>query len=238
MADAEILRSAQDDGARAAVASSSVTSKWRRYLADLQTATGEPLPLETQGRLVRVTGLVLEAAGIRVPVGSVCEIHQDGLAVDATPPVVAEVVGFSGDRAYLMPTGDVHGLASGALVVPRPSPIRPMKLGTARHPWRRTVDRTLHLPVGDGLLGRVVDSQGQPMDRKGPLALVHDEPRRAPADQRHGPRPGAHAARHRRARDQRHAHRRPRPAHRPVRRRRRRQERAARHDGALHRAPT
>ncbi len=170
------MADAQDDKARAAVAGASVTAKWRRYLADLQAATAEPLPLETQGRLVRVTGLVLEAAGIRVPVGSVCEIHQDGLAVDATPPVIAEVVGFSGDRAYLMPTGDVHGLASGALVVPRPSPIRPMKLGTARHPWRRTVDRTLHLPVGDGLLGRVVDSQGQPMDRKGPLALVHEEP--------------------------------------------------------------
>jgi flagellum-specific ATP synthase len=59
-----------------------------------------------------------------------------------------------------MPTGDVHGLSSGALVVPRPSPVMAMKLGTARHPWRRTVDRTLHLPVGDGLLGRVVDSQG------------------------------------------------------------------------------
>ena len=90
--------------------------------------------------------------------------------------MIAEVVGFSGDRAYLMPTGDVHGLSSGALVVPRPSPVMAMKLGTARHPWRRTVDRTLHLPVGDGLLGRVVDSQGQPMDRKGPLAQVHDEP--------------------------------------------------------------
>ena len=155
---------------------SSVTDKWRRYLADLQTATAEPLPLETQGRLVRVTGLVLEAAGIRVPVGSVCEIHQDARAGDVAPPVIAEVVGFSGDRAYLMPTGDVHGLSSGALVVPRPSPVMAMKLGTARHPWRRTVDRTLHLPVGDGLLGRVVDSQGQPMDRKGPLARVHDEP--------------------------------------------------------------
>jgi flagellum-specific ATP synthase len=171
MAEAEILGAAQDDkGATAA-------AKWRRYFADLQSATAETLPLETQGRLVRVTGLVLEAAGIRVPLGSVCEIHQDTTAGDASaPPVLAEVVGFSGDRAYLMPTGDVHGLASGALVVPRPSPVRPMKLGTARHPWRRTVDRTLHLPVGDGLLGRVVDSQGQPMDRKGPLAQVHDEP--------------------------------------------------------------
>jgi flagellum-specific ATP synthase len=171
MAEAEILGAAQDDkGATAA-------AKWRRYFADLQSASAETLPLETQGRLVRVTGLVLEAAGIRVPLGSVCEIHQDTTAGDASaPPVLAEVVGFSGDRAYLMPTGDVHGLASGALVVPRPSPVRPMKLGTARHPWRRTVDRTLHLPVGDGLLGRVVDSQGQPMDRKGPLAQVHDEP--------------------------------------------------------------
>jgi flagellum-specific ATP synthase len=145
--------------------------KWRRYLADLESFAGDPLPLETHGRLVRVTGLVLEAAGLRVPVGSVCEVRMD-----EQPPVIAEVVGFSGDRAYLMPTGDVHGLASGALVAPRPTPPVPMKLGTARHPWRRTVDRTLHLPVGDGLLGRVVDSQGQPMDRKGPLAQVHDEP--------------------------------------------------------------
>ena len=75
-----------------------------------------------------------------------------------------------------MPTGDVHGLASGARVVPRPSPGVPMKLGVASHPWRRNEDRTLHLPVGDGLLGRVVDSHGVPMDRKGPLADVHNEP--------------------------------------------------------------
>ena len=169
MLDGEILRSAQDDSSKR------VAARWQRYLGDLQNLAAEPLPLETQGRLVRVTGLVLEAAGIRVPVGSVCEIRQDG-GRDGAPPVLAEVVGFSGDRAYLMPTGDVHGLASGALVVPRPSPLAPMRLGTPRHPWRRTVDRTLQLPVGDGLLGRVVDSQGVPMDRKGPLLAVHDEP--------------------------------------------------------------
>ncbi|MEO6362753.1 MAG: FliI/YscN family ATPase, partial [Caldimonas sp.] len=158
------------------IASTSANAdRWRRYLGELEASAAEPLPLETQGRLVRVTGLVLEAAGIRVPVGSVCEIRQDGRS-DGPPPVLAEVVGFSGDRAYLMPTGDVHGLASGALVVPRPSPPAPMRLATSRRPRRRTVDRTLHLPVGDGLLGRVVDSQGHPMDRKGPLAAVHDEP--------------------------------------------------------------
>ena len=152
-----------------------ITPNWQRYLADLERFAGEALPLETQGRLVRVTGLVLEAAGLRVPVGSVCEIQQESRG-DHTPSVLAEVVGFSGDRAYLMPTGDVHGLASGARVVPRPTPVVPMRLGAASHPWRRAADRTLHLPVGDGLLGRVVDSQGHPMDKKGPLAEVHDEP--------------------------------------------------------------
>lgn len=147
------------------------TTQWRRYLGELESFTAEALPLESQGMLVRVAGLVLEAAGIRVPVGSVCEVRMPGQA-----PVLAEVVGFSGDRAYLMPTGDVHGLASGARVIPRPTPVVPMRLGATHHPWRRGEDRTLHLPVGDGLLGRVVDSQGHPMDRHGELFGVHNEP--------------------------------------------------------------
>jgi len=70
----------------------------------------------------------------------------------------------------------VQGLASGARVVPRPSPVVPMQLGAAHHPWRRGEDRTQHLPVGDGLLGRVIDSHGHPIDRKGPLQHVHKEP--------------------------------------------------------------
>ena len=137
----------------------------------MRSFSADPAGLETQGLLVRVTGLVLEASGIRVPVGSVCEVRMEGQA-----PVPAEVVGFAGDCAYLMPTADVAGLASGARVVPRPSPIVALQLGAARHPWRRHQDRTLHLPVGDGLLGRVVDSHGAPMDRKGPIAQVQKEP--------------------------------------------------------------
>ncbi|HWP20397.1 MAG TPA: flagellar protein export ATPase FliI [Burkholderiaceae bacterium] len=130
-----------------------------------------PATMEVQGTLVKVAGLVLEAAGIRVPVGSVCEVRMAG-----QPPVQAEVVGFSGDRAYLMPTGEVHGLASGARVVPLQSPMVPPRLGQPTHPWRRSEDRSLHLPMGDGLLGRVVDSHGRPMDRRGPLQAVHNEP--------------------------------------------------------------
>ena len=145
--------------------------KWMRYLDDLQNFAGGPVPLETQGTLVKVAGLVLEASGVRVPVGSVCEVRMP-----AQPPVLAEVVGFSGDRAYLMPTGEVHGLASGARVVPCCTPVEAPRFGRANHPWRRSEDRTLHLPIGDGLLGRVVDAHGAPMDRKGPVAGVRSEP--------------------------------------------------------------
>ena len=155
-----------------AVAAGALRNQWTDYLSGLQRLSREPLPLETQGMLVRVAGLVLEAAGIRVPVGSVCEVRMPG-----QPAVLAEVVGFAGDRAYLMPTGDIHGLASGAMVIPRPTPVVPIRLGSEQHPWRRNEDRTQHLPVGDGLLGRVVDSHGNPIDRKGPLAgKVHNEP--------------------------------------------------------------
>ncbi|MCO5978421.1 flagellar protein export ATPase FliI [Ideonella sp. NS12-5] len=133
---------------------------------------GLPQPLEMQGTLVRVTGLVLEAAGVRAPVGAVCSVGGGG----SEPPVNAEVVGFNGDRAYLMPTGDLHGLASGARVMPLPVPQIPPRFGAENHPWRRSEDRGLHLPMGDGLLGRVVDAQGQPMDRAGPLQHVQNEP--------------------------------------------------------------
>ncbi len=147
------------------------TQRWARYLDDLQAFAAVRVPLKTQGSLVRVAGLVLEAAGVRAPVGAVFEVHGD-----ACDPVLAEVVGFNGDRAFLMPTGDVQGLASGARVVPRAAPHAPPQLGRDNQLWRRSEDRGLHLPMGDGLLGRVVDAHGQPMDRLGPLPHVRHEP--------------------------------------------------------------
>jgi flagellum-specific ATP synthase len=145
--------------------------RWHSYLSDLHDYAAQPQPLEAVGTLLRVTGLVLEAAGVRVPVGSVCDVHCPGQL-----PVMAEVVGFSGDRAFLMPMGELHGLASGARVVPRPAPTAPPRFGHENHPWRRSEDRGLHLPMGSGLLGRVVDSHGTPIDRLGPLQDVHTEP--------------------------------------------------------------
>ncbi|WP_430419949.1 flagellar protein export ATPase FliI [Methylibium petroleiphilum] len=156
---------------RPAAPLAALPASWQRYMDDLKAHAIGPVPLEAQGTLVRVAGLVLEAAGIRVPVGSVCEVRMDG-----QPPVLAEVVGFAADRAYLMPTGELHGLASGARVVPRSTPSVAPVLGEAHHPWRRSEDRTRHLPIGDGLLGRVIDPLGMPLDRLGPIGAVRNEP--------------------------------------------------------------
>jgi flagellum-specific ATP synthase len=159
---------ANADGAARSLACQRSTQRWNAYLSDMVEQAGHFEPLETVGTLVRVAGLVLEAAGVRVPVGSVCEVRSPGL-----PTVLAEVVGFNADRAYLMPTGPVHGLAAGAQVLPRPLPVMAPRLGmaVARREATRTDARSLHLPIGPGLLGRVVDAQGEPLDRQGP---IHD----------------------------------------------------------------
>ncbi|HET9596900.1 MAG TPA: FliI/YscN family ATPase [Anaeromyxobacteraceae bacterium] len=100
-------------------------------------AEADPLPLT--GTVVRAAGLVLEAALPRVPVGTACEIRAaDGASV------MAEVVGFFGQTARLMPLGDIHGIGEGCTVVPRAA-----------------ADR---IAVGDALLGRVVDAALRPVD--------------------------------------------------------------------------
>ncbi len=82
---------------------------WQQLLADACARVRVGSSLEQRGTLTRLAGLVLEASGLRMPVGSQCYIRSPSRG-----PVLAEVVGFSQDRAYLMPAGDVHGLSSGA----------------------------------------------------------------------------------------------------------------------------
>ena len=126
--------------------------------------------LESRGTLTRLTGLVLEASGIREPVGSQCLV-----TMGTQPAVLAEVVGFTSDRAYLMPAGDVHGLSSGASVVPTAPYIPAPRLGENAPLPTSYSGGPLRLPLGDGLLGRVVDSQGAPMDHLGPLQNVKSQ---------------------------------------------------------------
>ena len=139
---------------------------WSRFMADAQQRVDSGSPLEVRGTLTRLAGLVLEAVGIRTPVGSQCNVSMEGGA-----SVLVEVVGFSNDRAYLMPAGDVHGLRSGASVVPAAPYIAVPRLGDAPRDKVATAG-VLRLPLGDGLLGRVVDAQGVPLDHGGPIQDV------------------------------------------------------------------
>lgn len=140
---------------------------WRLLLAEACERVRLGPGLLLQGTLMRLSGLVLEATGLRAPVGAQCLVSMAD-----QPPVLTEVVGFSGHRAFLMPAGDVHGLASGARVEPLGAVAMPLRLGQPAQTRSAPAFGVLRLPLGQGLLGRVVDAQGQPMDRAGPLRHV------------------------------------------------------------------
>lgn len=128
--------------------------KLQEYQQRLDMDTSRDVLVE--GRLTRMVGLTLEAVGFQAPVGSRCEVQGAG-----QKPIEAEVVGFSGETLYLMPTGDMRGLVPNAKV-------RPIRSDS-------------QVPVGEGMLGRVVDGAGKPLDGKGPLKVrdkvpLHGEP--------------------------------------------------------------
>ncbi|MGR5296318.1 flagellar protein export ATPase FliI [Vibrio mediterranei] len=95
------------------------------------------------GKLVRVVGLTLEAVGCKAPISSVCKVETMHGEMDA------EVVGFSGEHLYLMPSEQITGVLPGARVTPMTS--------------------DAGLPVGMELLGRVIDGVGNPLDGLGEI---------------------------------------------------------------------
>jgi flagellum-specific ATP synthase len=104
----------------------------------------QPPRLVVEGRLTRMVGLTLEASGCQAAIGGRCQVvASDGQAIDT------EVVGFSGDKLYLMPSGDIRGLSPDARVIPSA--------------------RRSEALVGDALLGRVLNGVGVPLDDQGPL---------------------------------------------------------------------
>ncbi|MEZ8637146.1 flagellar protein export ATPase FliI [Vibrio cyclitrophicus] len=95
------------------------------------------------GKLVRVVGLTLEATGCKAPIGSLCLVET------MSGQMEAEVVGFSGDNLFLMPSEQITGILPGARVTP--------------------VTTESGIPVGMELLGRVIDGVGNPLDGLGPI---------------------------------------------------------------------
>ncbi|MDH3451408.1 MAG: flagellar protein export ATPase FliI [Gammaproteobacteria bacterium] len=101
-------------------------------------------PLSVEGKLTRIVGLTLEAIGCSAAIGTRCGVmNPDGSSIEA------EVVGFAGERLYLMPTESIQGLVPGARVLPK--------------------SRVYRVPVDDSLLGRILDGRGEPLDGRGEL---------------------------------------------------------------------
>jgi flagellum-specific ATP synthase len=96
--------------------------------------------------------MVIEVVGLRVAVGSACRIElpgSDGRLADSDKHAEAEVVGFAGDKLFLMPLEEVAGLMPGARV----SPLDEGGSNSARR-----------FPIGEDLLGRVLDGNGNALD--------------------------------------------------------------------------
>jgi flagellum-specific ATP synthase len=104
------------------------------------------------GRVNRVVGTIIEGNGPGSSVGSLCDIYPN----DNIDPIRAEVVGFKKNSVFLMPIGPINGIAPGSKIVAVKS--KPM------------------IKVGNGLLGRVIDGMGNPIDGKGPIKLDEELP--------------------------------------------------------------
>ncbi len=109
----------------------------------IQTVDGLD-PLKVYGRIVEITGLTIKATGLDVSIGESCKIYSEKAV-----PVDAEVVGFKEGKVILMATGEVSGIRHGSRVMP--------------------LGKNISVKVSDGLIGRIIDATGNPLDNKGPI---------------------------------------------------------------------
>ena len=123
----------------------------RDNFAKMNRNIGRFHAVEKVGRVIDVTGLVIESEGPDVPLGQVCEISSDRHDEAFT----AEVVGFRGNRVLLMPLEEMSGIHPGCQVVASPKGLR--------------------IPVGNELLGRIVDGLGKPLDSDGFLKAQYED---------------------------------------------------------------
>src|SRR5262249_35497176 len=100
------------------------------------------------GKVVRAVGLLIESQGPHARLGEVCGV----IGAPGDRPLSVEVVGFQDGKLLSVPLGDTAGVRPGARLVAR--------------------GRFASVPVGDALLGRVVDAFGRPIDGRGPLRSI------------------------------------------------------------------
>jgi len=120
------------------------SKRWAQSLVQVRERMANGSEFVVEGTLSRMVGMTLEAVGCEAAVGGRCLVDTaEGKQIEA------EIVGFSGDKLFLMPTGDIRGIMPGARVIPT-----------------RSVST---VAVGDELLGRVLDGAGRPLDGMGEL---------------------------------------------------------------------
>ncbi len=101
--------------------------------------------LKCTGRVQKIVGLGIESNGPIADIGELCRIYRK----NGKSYVEAEVVGFVDHRLLLMPYGDIKGIGIGSRVI--------------------STEKPLHVPVGNVLMGRILDGLGNPIDGKGPV---------------------------------------------------------------------
>jgi flagellum-specific ATP synthase len=119
----------------------------------LRSALRRVDPVVVSGRVTRAAGMTVAATLPGASLGTMCEIEGRG-----GETALAEVVGFEGATVLLMPVGELSGIKEGARVIP--------------------LSAVADLPVGDELLGRVVDEHLRPIDGQGAVRCAARAPLR------------------------------------------------------------
>lgn len=123
------------------------TIKWDKYQEALRSCQ----PIKMEGKIVKVAGIVAQANGPGMSIGSLCCIKNG-----SGQNMQAEVIGFNDKRVIVMPFGEMRGIEPGSRIV--------------------DINKSPSIKVGEAYLSRVVDGLGNPIDGKGSIQAKADYP--------------------------------------------------------------
>lgn len=123
------------------------TIQWDKCQEALQSCQ----PIKMEGKIVKVAGIVAEANGPGMSIGSLCCIKNS-----SGQNMQAEVIGFNDKKVIVMPFGEMRGIEPGSRIV--------------------DINKSPTIKVGEAYLSRVVDGLGHPIDGKGAIQAKADYP--------------------------------------------------------------
>jgi len=121
--------------------------EWNKYQEALKSCQ----PIKMEGKIIKVAGIVAQATGPRMSIGSICSIKNV-----SGQTMQGEIIGFNDKTVIVMPFGEMHGIEPGSRIV--------------------DINKKPTVKVGEAYLNRVVDGLGQPIDGKGAIQASEDYP--------------------------------------------------------------